>query len=138
LEYLTGGDLGDTISGNGGRDFLFGLGGNDTLNGGADSDLLFAGAGTDTVTGGGAGQDVFYIEQGNGIDIITDWSEADDSFVFFRTGVTSIDQLQFTDTQAGNGGDVQITSTADTSFTVVVQGVEIADVNDAGSYLFIA
>ncbi len=53
----TGNALGNTITGNGAANGLFGLDGNDSLLGGGGVDRLEGGAGNDTLTGGG-GADV--------------------------------------------------------------------------------
>ena len=50
-------ELGDSLTGTGGRDHLFGLGGHDTLSGGNGKDYLFGGSGVDWLDGGN-GDDV--------------------------------------------------------------------------------
>lgn len=64
---ISGGGGGDSILGVAGNDTISGGSGNDTLNGGDDSDLLTGGEGADVLTGGD-GDDT--IEGGNGNDDI--------------------------------------------------------------------
>jgi Ca2+-binding RTX toxin-like protein len=54
-------DLGNTLNGSFGNDYLLGLGGNDTLNGNGGNDKLDGGAGNDTMNGG-AGDDTYYVD----------------------------------------------------------------------------
>jgi len=70
---ILGQDGNDQLFGKGGNDYLRGDGGNDILNGGDGDDLLQGGLGNDTLTGG-AGADAFVIENGGGLDTITDFS----------------------------------------------------------------
>lgn len=81
-DILTGNDGDNGILGQAGDDQLFGKGGNDylraddgndVLDGGDGDDLLQGGLGDDTLTGG-AGADAFLIENGGGLDTITDFS----------------------------------------------------------------
>jgi Ca2+-binding RTX toxin-like protein len=73
IENVMGTDRGDTITGDGVRNVLWGLGGADTLHGGAGSDLLYGGVGDDTLYGGGdadtlygdAGVDTLYGDGAN-------------------------------------------------------------------------
>lgn len=68
----------DELSGGAGNDTLIGEDGNDTLFSGAGNDFLAGGLGNDTLTGGG-GSDRFYFGfPDEGVDIITDFSSADD------------------------------------------------------------
>jgi Ca2+-binding RTX toxin-like protein len=62
---------GDKISGGDGNDWIDGREGNDTLTGGA---------GNDTLTGG-IGSDRFVLDQGSGVDTITDFTSAVDTIV---------------------------------------------------------
>ena len=71
----------DILNGSSGNDTLSGGGGNDTLNGGSGNDLLDGGAGTDTLSGG-SGIDIFAFMNslsGSNIDVVTDYSVANDS-----------------------------------------------------------
>ena len=129
---LFGGNQADVISGGAGVDLLLGLRGNDVLNGGTGDDVLIGGRGTDTVTGD-AGADFFYIHSNSNIDIVTDWNEAEDSFLFFRTGASRFEDLTFTEV----GDDVHITSALDSGFTVVVQNAELTDLDSDANYTFV-
>ena len=48
-----------------------------------------------------------------GSDIVSDWVETEDAFLFFKTGVAKYAALTFTDTSPGAGGDVGITLASD-------------------------
>lgn len=85
IENGMGGDAGDLIIGNegknvltglGGNDTLLGAGGGDTLDGGEGKDRLDGGLGDDTLSGGG-GNDRFVFADGYGADTITDFAHGD-------------------------------------------------------------
>ena len=84
-DYLDGGSGKDTIYGGAGRDSIFGNTGNDVIygeegndyiEGGSGADTLNGGAGNDTLTGGN-GKDVFVYANGEGDDVITDYTSSD-------------------------------------------------------------
>ncbi len=52
VEWLHGSDHGDTLGGDGGRNYIYGSAGGDTISGGAGVDILAGGAGADVITGG--------------------------------------------------------------------------------------
>ena len=86
---IVGDNLIDKMFGNGGADHLFGVGGNDQLyglagddylsggagndylSGGDNNDTFFGGAGKDTMVGG-AGNDSYYIQVGDGSDLVVE------------------------------------------------------------------
>lgn len=88
-----GNALANSLGGNAGANRLLGAGGNDVLKGGAGHDTLFGGIGNDTLYGeagndslsGGSGQDRFVFDgapSGSAnVDVITDFSAADDTIV---------------------------------------------------------
>jgi Ca2+-binding RTX toxin-like protein len=63
----------DTLTGNDNVNYLLGNLGNDILSGLGGDDVLVGGAGTDTLTGG-LGADRFVLTNGDGPDLITDFS----------------------------------------------------------------
>ena len=77
-ETIYGGTGNDSINGGAGNDKLYGDAGNDKLLGGDGADTLFGGAGADTLTGGD-GKDVFVYANGDGADVITDFTASQDS-----------------------------------------------------------
>lgn len=81
-DTLDGGAGNDSLRGGAGTDRLLGREGNDELWGGDGSDRLFGGEGSDTLTGG-AGADIFYIEDEQNRDIITDFDVDEDILFFF-------------------------------------------------------
>ena len=73
---ISGSSANDTIYGGGGTDSLLGNSGNDKLFGDAGNDTLVGGKGNDTLTGG-AGNDLFVYANGDGSDVIADYSSGD-------------------------------------------------------------
>ena len=86
-DVIYGGEGKDILNGGSGNDELYGEDGNDKLNGGNGNDTLEGGAGADTLTGG-AGKDVFYYSDGDGNDIITDYSASQGDII--QLGVSSM------------------------------------------------
>ena len=73
---ITGSSSNDTIIARGKNIFVAGGKGNDSLVGGAGDDSLWGGAGDDTLFGGD-GSDIFIYRNGNGNDIISDYTSLD-------------------------------------------------------------
>ena len=138
LEHVTGGEGGDTITGNtadnhlagrGGDDDLFGADGADTLSaglgddllaGGNGNDMLIAGLGADTLTGG-RGDDLFTIlvpglDDGDALTVITDFGDGTDQLTLVADGISS----------------------EDVSLSQTVGGVEISAADSGDVFLFIA
>ncbi|WP_299599899.1 fasciclin domain-containing protein [uncultured Tateyamaria sp.] len=93
---------GDDVGlGGDGHDGLRGGRGNDTLDGGAGHDRLIGGADDDVLTGG-AGEDVFVFGRHNGDDIITDFTQDEDTIVLrgFRDHWDIMDFVQDGETGA--------------------------------------
>lgn len=72
----TGNEAANELSGNPNRNVLMGHGGNDSLNGGAGRDTLDGGMGDD-VLAGGSGNDDFFVQAGQGNDVIADFALGD-------------------------------------------------------------
>jgi serralysin len=72
VENVSGTQLTDTITGDFASNTLYGNGGNDVLYGGSESDVIYGGDGNDWIEGGfykdtvdgGAGDDIFYVRDG--------------------------------------------------------------------------
>ncbi len=78
---INGNDGFNVLTGNEGNDTLRGNRGNDRLIGGLGNDSLDGGIGTDTLTGG-SGRDTFVFSSTSaGIDLITDFSLADNDII---------------------------------------------------------
>ncbi|MBD1804070.1 calcium-binding protein [Microcoleus sp. FACHB-SPT15] len=76
-----GNSLSNTLTGNQANNLLFGKSGDDTLLGLMGSDRLVGGSGADTLTGG-AGADRFIRKYSHtGVDTITDFNVAEDTFL---------------------------------------------------------
>lgn len=92
FENVSGTSRDDSLTGNGKKNTLIGLDGDDVLNGGGGRDRLIGGGGIDELTGG-RGRDVFVLDPGGPVDIITD----------FKFGV---DRIEYSGGEAGApGGD---------------------------------
>ena len=86
IDFLFGTAGDDVLSGGNGVDTLFGYAGNDTLLGGNGTDTLWGGDGNDLLDGGrgndllygGSGSDTFVLARGNGTDLIVDFSLGQD------------------------------------------------------------
>jgi serralysin len=95
IEDLKGSNFNDTLTGDGGVNRLYGLGGADTLNGGANNDWLYGDNGDDTLNGGdgddrltgGAGADV--LNGGAGTDQVSYTPSASGVTVNLATGTGS-------------------------------------------------
>ncbi|SFC35351.1 calcium-binding protein [Tropicimonas isoalkanivorans] len=73
-DLLAGGRGADLISGGNGRDLLFGQAGDDILFGGRKADSLIGGKGDDRLTGG-QGPDTFLFGDGDGRDVVADFTD---------------------------------------------------------------
>lgn len=98
-DLLDGGTGNDKLFGQANNDFLFGQDGNDSLYGESNHDSIQGGAGDDLISGGSgddtlmgeAGSDSFVFNSPNeGVDLITDFSVLDDTFVFSAAGFEGI------------------------------------------------
>ncbi len=85
-DVLYGGKSKDFIYGEAGADYLYGEAGADYLDGGKGADTLSGGKGKDTLIGGN-GKDVFIYNDGDGQDIITDYSATQGDLI--KLGVNS-------------------------------------------------
>ncbi|GAA6210052.1 hypothetical protein NBRC116601_33450 [Cognatishimia sp. WU-CL00825] len=108
---IKGNDLDNKITARGGTQAIDGGGGNDTLT-------------------GGAGKDSFYIEVGDGHDIITDFVAGEDVLTIWGAGLTSFADILALSTDTGTG--VVITLSDDQSITL--EGVALDDL-DAADFL---
>lgn len=86
-DVLDGGMNADLLLGGQGNDRMFGGGGDDVLKGGNGKDRLDAGAGDDDVSGGG-GEDSFVFDLGDGMDVFTDFSLAQNDHLVLSGAVT--------------------------------------------------
>lgn len=139
---LEGGDGNDLLIGNAGRDTIFGGDGRDEISGGEGVDLLQGGADTDILSGG-AGEDTFVLKTGSGADIIMDWTEGEDVFLFEDTGARSYNDLEFTAFDAGDviaGYETQETGVyltyGNTDDVAIVLGVTVADLDTQDDLIF--
>jgi Ca2+-binding RTX toxin-like protein len=87
-DTIDGGNGNDLLSGGDGNDTLAGRAGADTLNGGDGDDILLGGAGDDTLTGGN-GTDLFWFEQSEGWDVVTDFEDGVD-YIVVGSSITNV------------------------------------------------
>ena len=81
-----------------GNDTLYGGEDNDTLTGGKGDDILYGELGNDSLIGG-SGNDVFVLTNGQGFDIIADFTAGQD--VIGLSGGLSFSQLAITQNTQG-------------------------------------
>ena len=105
MDGVFGSQLDDTITGDGGTNFIWGNAGNDVINGGAGLDLIDPGAGDDTSDGGNEG--------------VGEEAEANDVDIYYVSGATGPAQV---DLQAGTSSGEGIGSDTLTDFENVVGG----------------
>tara|TARA_X000001036_G_scaffold201534_1_gene189264 strand:+ start:579 stop:6959 length:6381 start_codon:yes stop_codon:yes gene_type:complete len=78
IEYVTGSQYGDNITGDGNNNSLFGEQGNDILNGGGGNDRIRGREGDDTLTGGSGADDFIFETEGlTSVDTITDFNSVE-------------------------------------------------------------
>ncbi len=120
----------DVVDGDASDDWLFGSSGNDVLNGGSGHDSLYGGDGDDLLSGeagnntlqGGDGAD-YYVIEGTGDTVITDWSPDDGDKITFLGAFAGPDHLreytQVTEGTEGSPGDLMITTPDGSTVTLV-------------------
>lgn len=131
-DVLHGGGI-DTLYGNGGNDRLYGWAGEDRLDGGRGNDFLHGGTGNDILTGGW-GSDTFFFGKGigNGIDRITDFSQADGDSLRIARAATDITAAGALDAALFTTGTAA--STADQRFVFdATSGALYYDADGAGA-----
>jgi len=80
IEGLIGGELGDTLIGDAGKNVLYGGKGNDTLRGGGDNDVLVADGDLDNLFGD-EGKDIYQIKVAEGGQAIIDDSDEGNALI---------------------------------------------------------
>jgi Ca2+-binding RTX toxin-like protein len=96
MAFLRGGIADDTLNGSAWNDTLVGAEGNDILRGGAGNDLLLGCEGDDILRGG-EGADRFVFRQGDGHDVIRDFTPGLDRLVMDGIGMKEVALSQGTD-----------------------------------------
>lgn len=138
---------GDTLIGDGHKNWLYGFGGNDTLNGNGhvdrleggagndviygnfESDIMNGGTGNDTLTGGTDADSFEYSALGFGQDTVRDFEDGSDKLKVYATGVAD-DVSDFIIT--GNGTtSVVLTLAAQTSSTITLNSASAITITNA-------
>jgi Ca2+-binding RTX toxin-like protein len=140
--------MGDTIAGSARMEYLTGLDGNDTISGGAGDDQIMGDAGNDRLFGntgndlldGGTGNDTYYFNIGDGRDAIIELTPGDNNRVVFGAGVSVqnlhvmqagpdvVIELIGTGDIVGNGDSLRLTNTVfDPNGPRAVSQFEFAD-----------
>lgn len=83
---LRGTDEENVINGRGGNDLIFARDGDDTIRAGSGRDTVYGGAGDDIIEGEG-GADRFVFRNGDGNDVIRDFTDGSDVIVLEGTGL---------------------------------------------------
>ena len=121
-DTLMGGDGDDDLDGDNNDDVLDGGAGDDTIDGGANDDTITGGAGDDDLTGG-ANDDIFVFspDDGNGVDVITDFDTGNNRINLTAFGIEDVSDLG--DLSSERGGDTIINLTSLGGGTIIVSGV---------------
>ncbi|MBI9079419.1 MAG: hypothetical protein JEY79_06730 [Pseudodesulfovibrio sp.] len=90
--------------------------GNDSMSGGDGNDALFGGQSDDTLSGGG-GNDAFIFTQGDGDDVITDFTPGEDTIQF--------NGLNANDYQMTYNAETNSTTITYEGGTITVEGVQL-------------
>ena len=131
---IDGGDSDDFVNARCGNDVIDGGAGNDDLEGRGGNDTLIGGAGNDTLDGG-AGNDVFVFTNGNGDDVIVDFSGSGSSGDVINLAATDLGN--FNDVLANmvdSGNDVIISYNGGND-SVTLIGVREVDLS-SGDFMF--
>ncbi|AXI46498.1 hypothetical protein C1J03_10980 [Sulfitobacter sp. SK012] len=123
-DLMDGGNQEDVLNGDGGNDTLIGEKGDDTIDGGDNDDFITGGKDDDLMTGG-AGADTFVFSNGDGQDIITDFTQGEDKIDLTLLNVWDISQLGI----QGSADGVRI-STGDGNYIELVDLAEGMLTND--------
>jgi hypothetical protein len=136
-DSLDGGSGDDALAGGEGDDWLRGGSGDDEIDGGDGDDAIRAGSGDDEIDGGegddeistGSGADVVSFSGEFGDDVITDFKPGTDIIDLTAfPGVTSLDQLTFTETEDGT-----IITGDGLTGSITVRGATAAELKDGVS-----
>ncbi|WP_108819872.1 calcium-binding protein [Pseudovibrio sp. Alg231-02] len=82
-DVIRGGSGNDTLLGGEGSDVLQGGDGDDTLDGGAGVDFIRGGSGINNIVTGGADTDVFMFGPGDGLSVVTDFTDGVDLIGYY-------------------------------------------------------
>ncbi|MEK9510776.1 cadherin-like domain-containing protein [Limnospira fusiformis PMC 851.14] len=83
----------DQVFGGDGNDLIFGDSGNDTIFGGTGDDTISGGAGSDLLTGNSGNNVFYYLNPGEGVDIITDFKQPGNDRFLIVSGENNFDGL---------------------------------------------
>ncbi len=98
----------DYIDGQGGQDWIGGDQGHDSIQGGGSDDYLHGNAGDDTIDGGTGNDDL----SGNAGNDLLNGQAGDDDFFFNDYGTDNADQIDFSNTAAGNHDEIHLDGAA--------------------------
>ena len=118
-DFVQGGQGNDYVSGDLGDDVLLGGQGDDQVLGGAGNDYLSGDLGSDTLTGG-AGADIFHSFGGTGLDLVTDFNQAEGDRVLLDPGTSYV--------LSQVGGDVRVAMNG--GGELILAGVQLSSLTD--------
>jgi Ca2+-binding RTX toxin-like protein len=117
-DFVHGGQGNDYVFGDLGDDVLLGGQGDDHVVGGAGNDYLSGDLGSDTLTGG-AGADTFHSFGGAGLDLVTDFNQAEGDRVLLDPGTSYV--------LSQVGGDVHVTMSGG---ELILAGVQLSSLTE--------
>lgn len=127
VNYYQDDNLGGTLRGLAGNDFIYGNGGDDIINGGAGNDHMEGGTGNDqfqygVIDPGGLGTGFDYIDGGDGWDIIT--LSGSTSYLWTACGLTHLSNVEeIINTSGTQPGYILVNGTVDFSGVERMTGV---------------
>ncbi|MGB5213034.1 MAG: VCBS domain-containing protein, partial [Anderseniella sp.] len=127
VEMVQGSNFDDTITGDGGDNWLYGLQGNDVVNGGAGADVLFGNGGNDILSGGAGADTFFFVVGDTGTDTITDFENDVDELNLQHFAFSSTQQVL--DAASSSGADTVIDLGGGAS--IVLQGFAFSNFDAA-------
>ena len=136
-DVLMGGYGDDTLTGSANADVLMGGAGHDDITGGGGTDTINGGAGDDVMTGGSeADTFVFSPSDGDGDDVIVDFTNGVDKIDLSAFGLSLREQAALAENITMRGEDIRIDLTDFGGGTILLQGTGVTLANlDADAML---
>ena len=137
IENLVGSEFNDILSGDNDRQVgntMMGLGGNDWIRGNGGDDTLDGGTGDDRLSGG-RGSDIFVFQDGHGVDVVTDFSADDPDEVIDLTAISAISDFEdLRDNHTAQVGTDVVINTGDGQ--IILPDTSLETVLDSSNFIF--
>ncbi|MEO0891597.1 MAG: calcium-binding protein [Pseudomonadota bacterium] len=137
IENLVGSEFNDILSGDNDRQVgntIMGLGGNDWIRGNGGDDTVDGGTGDDRLTGG-RGSDTFVFQDGHGVDVVTDFTTDDPNEVIDLTAISAITDFEdLRDNHVAQVGADVIINTGESQ--IILTDTSLETVLDSSNFIF--